>query len=556
MSSPKQLSLLDSAPALQKAIAPLKPYKLEPFQKRLKRSIYEGWKTHQRQLAIAGCGAGKTIISSDIALDCLSRGGRCLFLVDSSCLVEQTLKRMREGFGIDPTIYQAGYKFNPFSPMVIASMQTIDARLRNGRKTMSDLFDHPFNLVIVDEAHSCCWWAGYAAVERHTLASGGRILGLTATPWRTKPDEYLGQRFDATAIAPSNPEMVKLGRVVPNHSYNFGKEFDMSKLEKGDDGDYRSDQVESQAMSRAAIGSIVRNYKKRAHPRPTSAYCVTLAHAKALTEAFNDEGVIAEFQEGSTPSAERDRQDAKLESGAIQVLCSVGTRIAGWDLACISCVIFSYPTTSKARFFQAVGRGSRTYKGKTDYLILDFGGNINNPKIGDPMNIQDYDISEKVRPSDWVPELTAKTCPECELVVSQYAKTCPGCGFVFGVEDEAEEDDEIDEDLVEAFSEYQLELLKYLRDAKLQYFENGRDPEWAAQVFQSKYNRMNPWSWHKGLLLGKKPDQAGQEKYLNYLLSFNRGKGWVEQHLNLEYGKEWEFRPDLSWTKDAVFPGK
>jgi DNA repair protein RadD len=71
------------------------------------------------------------------------------------------------------------------------------------------------------------------------------------------------------------------------------------------------------------------------------------------------------------------------------------------------------------------GRGSRTYPGKHDCLVLDFVGN--HERLG-PINDPVIKIKGKGKGGGEPP---MKTCPACSLLVLAQARRCTRCGFVF-----------------------------------------------------------------------------------------------------------------------------
>jgi DNA repair protein RadD len=71
-----------------------------------------------------------------------------------------------------------------------------------------------------------------------------------------------------------------------------------------------------------------------------------------------------------------------------------------------------------------VGRGTRLAEGKTDCLVLDFGGNA--MRHG-PLD----QITGRVKTGTAPPPM--KTCPECEAVILAAADECPQCGHDFEI---------------------------------------------------------------------------------------------------------------------------
>jgi DNA repair protein RadD len=88
-------------------------------------------------------------------------------------------------------------------------------------------------------------------------------------------------------------------------------------------------------------------------------------------------------------------------------------------------IALARPTKSTGLYIQMVGRGLRTYPGKENCLILDFGGNI--ARHGP------IDAPEVKKPSDKSDDNTApiKTCQSCGESCHAAARECPACGCIF-----------------------------------------------------------------------------------------------------------------------------
>lgn len=70
------------------------------------------------------------------------------------------------------------------------------------------------------------------------------------------------------------------------------------------------------------------------------------------------------------------------------------------------------------------GRGFRPHPGKTDCLVLDFGGNVMRHGPVDAIRITDA-------PSKGTGEAPVKECPQCQALIAMGYATCPECGYEF-----------------------------------------------------------------------------------------------------------------------------
>lgn len=102
--------------------------------------------------------------------------------------------------------------------------------------------------------------------------------------------------------------------------------------------------------------------------RKTLAFCVDIAHSKALSKAFQDAGVRAEAVWGVDPDREK-----KLEmhsSGEIDVLANCAFLTEGYDDPSLECVLLGRPTESSVLYPQMIGRGLRIFHKKDGILEL------------------------------------------------------------------------------------------------------------------------------------------------------------------------------------------
>ena len=508
---------------------------LYDFQKECIANIYQFIKDNEtRILLIAACATGKTTMAAQIIKDATVNSvtpTRCLFLVSLNCLLDQTANTLQE-MGVSCSVLQGDRAFDSSVNAVVASIQTIRSRLK--RASLDEILGR-FGIIFNDEAHWSSYDKVYAKIYEHYAKTGTVFIGLTATPWRTSRKQYLGQWFDKTVEAPQPPELVKLGKLVPCRTFGFGKTFDFSKLDIGADGDYKVGQIEAQATGKATLECVVREYLRLASGRRAAAFCVSRKHAELLCSAFLAKGVPSEYLDGETPFEQREAMFERLDAGITMVLCSVGTLHAGWNSRPTSCIIVARPTRSKALFFQISGRGGRTYEGKTDYYILDFGNNV--VTHGSPMGFQNYDIGPN--PLNLFAN-AFKECPQCHLTVPNWARVCE-CGFVFEKPPEVylpKEEREIDAELVEILSPEDRAKAKFLRTALKEAFKKRICPDAAIREFIKAYGHVPPSEWYLHAVLGRRYSAKKRADFEAYLQHFAPHDLWYRVRLRWEFGTD------------------
>ena len=76
----------------------------------------------------------------------------------------------------------------------------------------------------------------------------------------------------------------------------------------------------------------------------------------------------------------------------------------------------------QARYQTKIGRGKRIYPWKKDFLVLDYGGNIERHGCIDDPGYSVFRI-EALRKG----EAPVKQCPNCRLMVTTLTRECPEC---------------------------------------------------------------------------------------------------------------------------------
>ena len=159
----------------------------------------------RRALVYLPTGGGKTLIAAGVIFDALRRGGRCLFVVNKELLREQALHSLVELGLPEASVGRIGARGRsdaPDAPVQVAMIQTLAKALPSGEATEAEAeaevgcglgLELGYDLVVLDEAH-----AANASTYLRLLGAlprAARLLGLTATPFRSKPCETLAQVF-------------------------------------------------------------------------------------------------------------------------------------------------------------------------------------------------------------------------------------------------------------------------------------------------------------------------------------------------------------------------
>lgn len=391
----------------------------------------------------AATGAGKTIMFSELIRRFMAQYHmRVGIVAHREILVTQARDKLMQVWPqgwhqVGLACTGASSRVDLERPVVIGSPQTLANRL-------GDM--PPLDLLIIDEAHRLA--PRNVKSQYRTLISrlldyrpNMRVLGVTATPYRLGHGYIYGQRckpgtvnwFPRLHFQVSIADLVAQGHL--SH-YRALEAADMDRALAGVDkskGEFSLDQLGDLMAREVHIRSAVDAYRKWGEGRRhVVVFCVTIAHATRVRDAFAAAGYTAGLVHSEMPRQERRTALAAFEAGKLQVMANVGVLTEGWDATAVDCLLLCRPTMSPALYVQIVGRGLRKHPGKDDCLILDLSGNCK--RHGDPSDPVVTVPQAKAAAKKEDLEDRFKACPECAHLVAPTAKACPYCGYAWPVE--------------------------------------------------------------------------------------------------------------------------
>lgn len=357
---------------------------LRPYQQAAIDALFAWWAAGRQgedPLVCLPTAAGKTIIFSALIKRLLTEypGVSVLILAHRQELISQAEAKLRHVWPAAPVgVYAASLGRREVRPITIASRDTIAPVVRAVGQ---------FTFLIIDEAH------------RISVKDEGRyrkliaelreqyedlvVIGFTATPFRLGQGRIYGpgKPFADLAYHVGMLDLIKQGYLAPLTSLApMAGTIDTEGV-KTVGGDFNERQLEERATAEGIIDAALDEWQATAYAqgrRATVFFCVSILHAGLVKEALLRRGIEADAVSGETPAEERARLLTDFAAGGFPALCNVGVLTEGWDCPRCDCIVLLRPTKSASLYVQMVGRGLRLSPetGKTDCLILDFGGNI------------------------------------------------------------------------------------------------------------------------------------------------------------------------------------
>jgi DNA repair protein RadD len=370
-------------------------------------------------------GSGKSHIIAALCKDALQSWPetRILMLTHVKELIAQNAEKMRQHWPNCPLgIYSAGLGRKELGePITFAGIQSV--------RTKAKLIGH-VDLVIIDEAHLVSHKdeGGYRALlaELKAINPNLRIIGLTASPYRLGHG-YITDKpaiFDALIEPVSIEELIFKGFLSTLRSKLTATKLEVDGVHKRG-GEYIESELQAKVDTKdknvRVVSEIIALGKDR---KSWLIFCAGVQHAQHIKEALVAQGIVAECVTGETPSNERDRMLKDFKAGRIQALTNANVLTTGFDAPSIDLIAMLRPTMSPGLYVQMAGRGLRIADGKTDCLVLDFAGVV-----------EQHGPITAVRPppkkGDKVGEAPVKVCDHCQEICALSVRVCPACGAEF-----------------------------------------------------------------------------------------------------------------------------
>lgn len=445
---------------------------LRPYQSTLKNEIYTAIAFgYQNVLAVAPCGAGKTVIMSSIFND--QRDFQIAIAHRQELVGQISMALARAGIYhriIAPSniitfivnlhldeLKQSYYDVN--SPTAVAG---VDTMIR--RTDQLETFLKRVKWWQTDEAHHVLevnkWGQAVAAMPH------ARGVGWTATPARADKRPLKrgeGGVFDYMVMGPEPRWLIDQGFLADYRIFGPKSDMDVSEVEISKaTGDYNANQLRDAAHKSHITGDIVKHYITLAAGKRGVTFAVDVELAQEHAEAFRSAGVPAAVIHAKTPGPDRIEITRKFVRGDILQIVNVDVLGEGYDCPGIEVVSLARPTSSLPLAIQQMMRGMRPMKGKRHGIIIDHVGNVMKHGLPDAERPWSLD-TEAPKKRELADELPLNCCPNlaCLRIFEGWDKTCPYCGFkpVGGGGRQASRPEMVDGDLVE----FDGELLERLR---------------------------------------------------------------------------------------------
>lgn len=405
------------------------PLQLYPYQRAAVDAVNTFFaKTGGNPLAVIPTGGGKSLVIGTFIKEALEQwpDTRIVVLAHVPELISQNYAELMEFWPNAPAgIYSAKLgKRQMHARVLFAGIQSIHRKAYNLQKV---------DIVLVDEAHliprkSATMYRRFLG-DLQQINPLMKVAGFTATPYRMDSGMlHVGDEaiFDDIAYEVGVRELIEGGYLSPLTSRPARAQIDTSNV--GMSGyDFNALQLEAAAKHPDVVAQIADEIVQNAKGRQgILIFGSGKEHCRLLRDAMRERGIGSEMVFGDTPTSERNSIVSQFKARRIRCLVSLRVFTTGFNAKHVDLLALVNATKSTGLYVQIVGRGTRLFPGKTDCLVLDFGGNIQ--RHGP---IDNLIVKKDRKPKDGDGKAPSKTCPNCAMKLPVTARQCTGCGYEF-----------------------------------------------------------------------------------------------------------------------------
>ena len=340
---------------------------------------------------------------------------RCIILAHRKELIQQNADELNAiASGLDVGIYSAALKQRDYDASILYA--SIDSVYRRAGEFL------PWDVIMVDEAHRIPFRGEgkYRTFinESKKYNPDLKVIGWTATPFRLDGGQICHRDHILNEICyeAKVTDLIRDGYLCNLRSKVGVTQPDLKNVKKAG-GEYvlkslaeatNRDKVVTEAIAEAV--RIINAESRKA----IIFFCVDVAHCRKVSNVLKEFNIIAPFVTAKTRQCDRDKVVADFKSGKLRAICNVNVYTEGFNAQHVDCIVLLRPTLSAGLFSQMVGRGLRVHAVKSECLVLDFAGCI-----------------EEHGPIDLLAgrKIIMAVCPQCREAFSSTLKVCPACGW-------------------------------------------------------------------------------------------------------------------------------
>ncbi|GAA4296873.1 DEAD/DEAH box helicase [Aestuariibaculum suncheonense] len=310
-------------------------------------------------------GGGKTVIFSEIVRQYLKNHNKKVLIMTHRIELCRQTSRMLTEFAVENKVVdskadlsdQANYS------CFVAMVETLNNRLNDNKLDISDI-----GLVIIDEAHYNSF------TKLFKFFSQAFILGVTATPLSSSIELPMTDNYDELIVGESIESLIENGFLAraDMYTYNVG----LTSLVVGANGDYTVKSSEDLYTADDMLSKLLQAYEERSKGKKTLIFNNGINTSLHVYDTFKRAGYPIAHLDNTNTKKERAQILKWFKNTPDAILTSVSILTTGFDEPSVESIILNRATKSLTLYYQMIGRGSRIFKNKNKFTVIDLGNNF------------------------------------------------------------------------------------------------------------------------------------------------------------------------------------
>ena len=316
-----------------------------------------------KALIVAAMGSGKTYLSAFDAK--YEDAKRLLYICHNENILKKAKLEYESVFGNTRTYgFYVGAIKDKNADFLFSTNLSLS-------KIVDEFDKKAFDYIVIDEAHHT---PAKTFLKIVNYFKPQFLLGMTGTPDRLDQQSVKKLFGNIIPYELSLRDAIKQKIIMPFKYYSISDDF-VNYSTKADQTTLLKD------MTSFDHGIFIKNEIDKHLSEINGklkciAFCVSVEHAKYLSQLMNRLGIESEYITGDVSISDRQALFNRLqdEKDSLKILFSINTMNEGVDLPLVNMALFLRPTESSTIFIQQLGRSLRKAENKNKPVIIDFIG--------------------------------------------------------------------------------------------------------------------------------------------------------------------------------------
>ncbi|WP_243471919.1 DEAD/DEAH box helicase [Winogradskyella sp. MH6] len=311
-------------------------------------------------------GGGKTVIFSEIVRRYIEKHNKKVVILTHRIELCKQTSNVLSGFNVKNKVINSKVKTLPDQDeyqCFVAMVETLNNRLSDNDFQLKNV-----GLVIIDEAHYNSFRKLFKFFE-HCF-----ILGVTATPLSSNIKLPMKDNYNRLIVGEDISTLINNGFLASAEVYHY--DVGLTSLKIGINGDYTVKSSEALYTNSLMQTKLLSAYEELAKGKKTLIFNNGIYTSKEVYYTFKKAGYNVRHLDNTANKQERKDVLKWFKHTPDAVLTSVSILTTGFDEPSVESIILNRATRSLTLYFQMIGRGSRIYKDRKTFQVIDLGNNI------------------------------------------------------------------------------------------------------------------------------------------------------------------------------------